>query len=1596
MKGLIFLCFLIAAFVNVKAQSVRFVNYGSNASVSEGDDNFVQVINFTIPADTDGSVYLRLFDMSCGSQYDLQFGNWDSRFRFSLYKNEYTEERFLRNSTERASFKNDLIYHYEIGQDQRYYNSWYTLANLKRFAGEAATFSLVVEGVSGNDANNFDLFFSSDSLTNNNVANVILYSYEPTLAFKRSDQKSSFKFYPSKEEDEITIHLFDMDGTKTFFSSLLQDETELNNNNPSGWFKTRISIEEIERLNACAIDIAAESKPANDLTFRVTGKDGKKFVIYLPAYKKEESTIPRISKLNRFLDCNTYELDFSASNSQAGGELKYYWFFDDGFVSNDSLIIRSFEQPGKYNGKVIIEESGSAVTRARLERVQIIINKQPTAAIDGNFIGEPNKQINLSGSRSFDDDGKIIKYSWDFGDGSSAEGKSISHIYSNPGIYTVKLTVQDDFEYSCNEGIDSAIVVINAQPLISTETTVKGSPNQLMKFDASQSADLDGGIIKYIWNFGTGIIKEGAVVEHAFEKPGIYSIELTAEDDSEAPNSKSTASIKVIINSAPKANAGNDKTTKISQSVMFDAGKSIDVDGEIIEYFWEFGDGNSASGKTTQHQYENPGIYSVKLKVKDNSEMINDSSIDSLLVAVNETLSKKVGNTIYSNSGVISFDASRNFELPSVSSTYNWKFGDGGTGLGKIVEYNYGAPGKYNVVLTTEDRIETERKLILDSLVVFINRRPISDPGSDHTIAPGTKILFNSANSIDPDGKIVSTRWLIENETVSEENIFEYSFTKSGIYNVGLEVTDDFIRPLSDIKYSKIIVNESPIAKIETISLAAPNQKIKLDASKSYDIDGKIIEYNWSFSDNTSTRGVTVEKEFKSPGIYTATLSVKDNSNVENSVSKKTVQIKINSEPVIKIKELVETCGNIVTLDASGSTDPDGDPLKFTWSLSKGEIINGSSVITHHFQERGLVPVTLSINDGNGLNNSEVQKTIIVNLHEPPVADAGSDTTVCAGDIVIFSGLKSKAARDYNLEYEWTFEDSTKLFGSSIFKVFKEGGLYTVFLKVRDNSGLSCDSAIDYKVIKVIETPRANAGEDFEACANRPVKFDGSKSIDIDGIVNSYDWDFGDGETGGGEKPEHIYSKPGKYKVTLTISGDQVGGCDNTDKDELIVTINEAPVAIFNAVESAAVKEEIVCDASSSSVSSGAISKYLWSFGDSTFAEGKIVKHQYNAYGKFEIELKVITDSKTQCNTNSYSRLITINESPKAVAEGTKNAAVNQIIQFSGIKSFDLDGRITKYFWDLGDGTSKEGIKINHLYKSAGNYKVVLRVEDDQSTKNNSALDSFNIVVNGAPTASFDIIEKSYKGENVELNASKSFDTDGRISRYEWYVNEVKVSEEKITSHKFENLGKNRIKLVVTDNADQQNSSAELTRYIEVFNYPEITLPESLMVCPDEVFTLTPTVNSGFEDSSLKYKWKVNSEVVLENSKIFSGNISKPGKNMAALEILNNKNIVVSSLNIGIIVNTPPTINAINDTIVNIDSSNDELLLKATVVDADTGPLVYLWELSDGTKYDKPRVFHKFKKEGKYKVTLTVDDQMKTKCSKSVQSFYVEARKQKK
>lgn len=153
-----------------------------------------------------------------------------------------------------------------------------------------------------------------------------------------------------------------------------------------------------------------------------------------------------------------------------------------------------------------------------------------------------NEEIGFSGLLSHDDDGRIIEYFWDFGDGNSAFGEEVAHSYSSSGTFNIDLIITDNGNA---KAIANQTVSVNAPPSAAIDVSKSTCKvYESIDFIGTFSSDPDGSIVKYEWNFGDGSISTGANPTHSFNYPGSYEIFLMVYDDKDA---KAQTSITVDV-----------------------------------------------------------------------------------------------------------------------------------------------------------------------------------------------------------------------------------------------------------------------------------------------------------------------------------------------------------------------------------------------------------------------------------------------------------------------------------------------------------------------------------------------------------------------------------------------------------------------------------------------------------------------------------------------------------------------------------------------------------------------------------------------------------------------------------------------------------------------------------------------------------------------------------------------------------------------------------------------------------------------------------------------------------------------------------------
>ncbi len=343
----------------------------------------------------------------------------------------------------------------------------------------------------------------------------------------------------------------------------------------------------------------------------------------------------------------------------------------------------------------------------------------------------------------------------------------------------------------------------------------------------------------------------------------------------------------------------------------------------------------------------------------------------------------------------------------------------------------------------------------------------------------------------------------------------------------------------------------------------------------------------------------------------------------------------------------------------------------------------------------------------------------IVAVNSPPVAlFSYSPSSPGIGEWIQFDASASVDPDGTIASYSWNFGNGATGYGATAWQRFTAHGNYTVTLIVTDDDGASDTISQTIQIGPTNQAPTAAFGfSPTNPAVNGWVQFDGSGSFDTDGSIVSYSWNFGDGTTDTGVVSWHRFAAPGTYVVTLTVQDDS-GGTDSTSQSIQVGTTNLPPTAAFvYTPTSAGVSEWIRFDGTGSNDPDGTIASYSWSFGDGTApVQGSVVFHQFTAPGSYVVTLTVQDNDGATDSTSQTLVIGTTGQAPVATfTYSPLTPTVGQPILLNAQSSFDPDGTIVSYFWDLdGNGTDDMSGSLGQVtYQSVGTVLVRLTVVDN-------------------------------------------------------------------------------------------------------------------------------------------------------------------------------------------------------------------------------------------------------------------------------------------
>ncbi len=348
-------------------------------------------------------------------------------------------------------------------------------------------------------------------------------------------------------------------------------------------------------------------------------------------------------------------------------------------------------------------------------------------------------------------------------------------------------------------------------------------------------------------------------------------------------------------------------------------------------------------------------------------------------------------------------------------------------------------------------------------------------------------------------------------------------------------------------------------------------------------------------------------------------------------------------------------------------------------------------------------------------------KRVEKQANQSPQAIPGGPYYVDEGSLVTFDGGASKDPDGSITKYEWDYAYNGSDFvadsvGQTASTSYPDGPATVVIaLRVTDDKGATTIATTQVQVKNV--APTAEAGGPYVGEVGVPISMAGTGSDpgSVDQAGLSYAWDFGDGAQAGGSNVSHSYAQPGSYTVRLTIT-DKDGARGRDTATVQVTAPSQPPTAVISGPSQGMVGETLSFRGKALIEGRGSIVSYDWDFGDGNTGKGATIDHVYDMPGDYQVSLTVTADSGLTgraVHAVHISSPAPVNQPPTAVISGPSQGMVGETLSFSGDRSSDVDGSITSYAWDFGDGGTASGVNVDHAYQQVGIYQISLTVTDD-------------------------------------------------------------------------------------------------------------------------------------------------------------------------------------------------------------------------------------------------------------------------------------------
>ena len=958
-------------------------------------------------------------------------------------------------------------------------------------------------------------------------------------------------------------------------------------------------------------------------------------------------------------------------DQSANNPTSWEWSFGDGQTSSQQNPTHVYGTPGVYDIVLIVKNASGADAIRKTAYITIYASPNVSFGLDRN-VACPPATINFL-QYSTPGQGSITNYLWQFGDGTTGDGPTPSHLYSQAGYYNVTLTVTNSGGCSNSQTYTRVLRLVgDVQPNFTWNQTGTSCSAPFSLNFVNQTTG--PGTLTYNWTFGGGAAPTGSNATNpsgvAYPTAGSYTVSLVAQSSYGCTDSITQTvpltSISPVIN-APTAGC-------INTPVNFSNATSP----APLSSLWNFHDGTpNSSQPNATHTFTTAGTYIVTLT----NTYANCTSTSSDTITIGGNL---VPAFTAAPTGACQAPLAVQFtdQTSPVPTQWTWDFGDGSpTSNQQNPLHQYNSTGSFDVKLTATAAGGCTGT-VTQTKEININPPTITMAGQGACVGQ----TFTPAYTISGSDPVSTYSWSAPGATPATATGANPSFTYAlpGFYNLTLTITTASgctatqtfnnavevgtpVSPAPTFTYTP----SSPICGKELVTFTSPTAPAD--------------QWYWTWGDGAHIdSGQTATHEFLRFGTMTVVLGVSHDGCVTQATQLVTVNPPIPNFGWVVNCATNSPLANPLSVSFLDSTltikPPTLTPLSYDWSFGDGQsdyITNTApwSAPTHTYLAMGTYTVTLTVTNGSCISTA----TKTINLESVSAQFTGTPNPVCVQKNFTLTSTTTVLPAGSTLgAYIWNITPTEHdRAGNTYTTHFNTAGNYPITLTVIDANGCQYTSnPISFDV----ESPTAKFTVPPGGCDDSTITFaDNSTPSGLAAAITSWGFNFGDNSGSqlfSGPPFTHKYTDTGSYTIIETVI-DQAG-CSATDTITSAVQITK-PHALFIEPDS------FYCPgtmATFTDLSQGYSLTESWNYGDGT---GTFTKntHSFPATSGVTYPVTLTVTDKYGCSADTSESIRIMSPTAAFTIADTTGICIPLQTNFTS-QSTNYDSLA----WHFGDGGS--------------------------------------------------------------------------------------------------------------------------------------------------------------------------------------------------------------------------------------------------------------------------------------------------------------------